>query len=49
MATGMAVLTERQLLARRGKRLEYFTIAWNCLEGLIAVGAGAVAEQLGKA
>jgi divalent metal cation (Fe/Co/Zn/Cd) transporter len=40
------VLTERQVLARRGKRLEYFTIAWNSLEGLIAVGAGALAGSI---
>ena len=34
---------ERPALAKRGQRLEYFTIAWNSLEGLIAIGAGAVA------
>ena len=36
-------MTEREALAQRGKRLEYFTIGWNSLEGLIAVTAGAVA------
>ena len=30
----------RQAIARRGKHLEYFTIAWNSLEGLVAVVAG---------
>ena len=31
-------LTEnRQVLAMRGRRLEYFTIAWNAFEGLAAV------------
>ncbi len=30
---------------RRG-RLEYFTIAWNSLEGLIAVAAGVVAASI---
>jgi hypothetical protein len=40
------MLTERQNLARRGKRLEYFTIAWNSLEGLIAVSAGAIAGSI---
>jgi len=39
------VLT-RQTLARRGRRLEYFTIAWNSLEGLIAVAAGVVAGSV---
>src|SRR6266566_4393089 len=34
---------DRRLIAQRGKRLEYFTIAWNTLEGLVAVIAGAMA------
>ncbi|HEY1303864.1 MAG TPA: cation transporter [Vicinamibacterales bacterium] len=38
--------TERALLARRGRHVEYFTIGWNSLEGLIAVGAGAVAGSI---
>jgi divalent metal cation (Fe/Co/Zn/Cd) transporter len=37
---------DRQAVAKRGKRLEYFTIAWNCLEGLVAVGAGAIAGSI---
>ena len=36
----------RQSTARRGKRLEYFTIAWNSLEGLIAVIAGTIAGSI---
>ena len=36
----------RQALARRGRRLEYFTIAWNSLEGLIAVAAGIIAGSV---
>jgi divalent metal cation (Fe/Co/Zn/Cd) transporter len=36
----------RQAIAHRGRRLEYFTIAWNSLEGLIAVGAGIVAGSI---
>jgi divalent metal cation (Fe/Co/Zn/Cd) transporter len=36
----------RQAVALRGKRLEYFTIAWNSLEGLVAVVAGAVAGSI---
>jgi divalent metal cation (Fe/Co/Zn/Cd) transporter len=31
---------DRQPMAKRGIRLSYFTIAWNSLEGLIAVVAG---------
>jgi divalent metal cation (Fe/Co/Zn/Cd) transporter len=37
---------DRQVFARRGKRLEYFTIAWNTLEGLVAIGAGAIAGSI---
>ena len=36
----------RQAIAHRGRRLEYFTIAWNSFEGLIAVGAGVVAGSV---
>jgi divalent metal cation (Fe/Co/Zn/Cd) transporter len=32
--------------ALRAQRLEYFTVAWNALEGLIAVVAGAVAGSI---
>lgn len=37
---------ERQVLARRGRRLEYFTIVWNTLEGVVAVAAGAFASSI---
>lgn len=37
---------DRHVFARRGKRLEYFTIAWNSLEGIIAVVAGIVAGSI---
>jgi len=40
------VALNRQALAQRGKRLEYFTIAWNNLEGLVAVIAGAIAGSI---
>jgi len=36
----------RQAIALRGRRLEYFTIAWYTLEGFIAVAAGAVAGSI---
>jgi divalent metal cation (Fe/Co/Zn/Cd) transporter len=39
-------VSDRSLLARRGRRLEYFTIGWNSLEGLIAVTAGALAGSI---
>jgi divalent metal cation (Fe/Co/Zn/Cd) transporter len=37
---------ERPAAVLRGRRLEYFTIAWNALEGLVAVVAGAVAGSI---
>src|SRR5215469_6594931 len=36
----------RQTLANRGKQLEYFTIAWNSLEGLIGIAAGVLAGSI---
>jgi len=35
--------TDRAASVRRGVLLEYFTIGWNLLEGLVAVGSGIVA------
>jgi divalent metal cation (Fe/Co/Zn/Cd) transporter len=40
------VALNRQAVAERGKRLEYFTIAWNSLEGLVALIAGALAGSI---
>jgi divalent metal cation (Fe/Co/Zn/Cd) transporter len=42
----MTSTVERAALARRGRRLESFTIGWNSLEGLVAVGAGALAGSI---
>src|SRR5215831_11423131 len=36
----------RGALARRARHLEYVTIGWNALEGLIAVAAGALAGSV---
>ena len=36
----------REALVRRGRRLEYFTILYNSLEGLIAVALGLVAGSI---
>ncbi len=41
-----AMVIDRVATARRGRRLEYFTIAWNCLEGLVAVIAGVIAGSV---
>jgi divalent metal cation (Fe/Co/Zn/Cd) transporter len=37
---------ERTAVVLRGRRLEYFTIAWNALEGLVAVVAGVIAGSI---
>ena len=39
-------MLERTAVVRHGRRLEYFTIAWNGLEGLVAVVAGAIAGSI---
>jgi len=41
-----SAVLERRLVAHRGRRLEYFTIAWNALEGLVAVVAGVFAASI---
>ncbi len=40
------VAMERGAIARRGRRLEYFTIAWNIAEGAIAIAAGVIAGSI---
>ena len=37
---------ERPAAVLRGRRLEYFTVVWNTLEGLIAVVAGLIAGSI---
>ncbi len=39
-------ILERAAVVRHGRRLEYFTIAWNALEGVVAVVAGAIAGSI---
>jgi divalent metal cation (Fe/Co/Zn/Cd) transporter len=39
-------ILDRQAVVRRGRLLEYFTVGWNALEGLVAVIAGAVAGSI---
>src|SRR5215472_17025469 len=43
---GEALIRDRTSMARRGRELEYFTIAWNVLEGLVAVIAGTMAGSI---
>jgi divalent metal cation (Fe/Co/Zn/Cd) transporter len=45
--SNMSELTiARQAMAHRGRRLEYFTIVWTGLEGLLGVAAGVVAGSI---
>ena len=39
-------VADRTRLVKRGRYLEYFTIVYNSLEGLIAVGAGVIAGSI---
>jgi hypothetical protein len=45
MMMEIAVL-KRIAIVRRGQKLEYFTIAWNLLAGLVAVVAGVIAGSI---
>ena len=40
------VQVSRLDLVRRGQRLEYFTIGYNCLEGVLSIGAGILAGSV---
>jgi len=42
----METVAQRQAVAQRGKSLEYFTIGWNTLEGLVAVVSGLFAGSI---
>ena len=42
----MDTTLNREATTRRGKYVEYFTIAWNSVEGLVAVVAGALAGSI---
>jgi hypothetical protein len=42
----MDITATRTDLIQRGERLEYFTILWNSLEGLLSIGAGIAARSI---
>jgi len=46
MASRTLPRPDRRTLATRGRRLEYVTITWNSLEGVIAVTAGSLAGSI---
>jgi divalent metal cation (Fe/Co/Zn/Cd) transporter len=37
---------DRRKLVLRGQRIEYFTIGYNCIEGLVSIAAGALAGSV---
>jgi divalent metal cation (Fe/Co/Zn/Cd) transporter len=41
-----SAVLERALILRHGRRLEYFTIAWNTVEGLVALITGVIAGSI---
>lgn len=43
---GESAILDRMAIVRRGRRLEYFTIAWNSIEGLLAVAMGLIAGSI---
>lgn len=45
-AVAMETILTREVSTQRGKRLEYFTIVWNTLEGVVAIFAGVVAGSI---
>src|SRR2546430_10353004 len=40
------LVLDRYVFVQRGKSLEYFTIAWNSLEGIVALVAGVLAGSI---
>jgi cation diffusion facilitator family transporter len=38
--------TRREELHRRGLRLEWFTVTWNVIEGVVAIGAGVISGSV---
>ncbi len=41
-----STILARAVATRRGRKLEYFTIAWNAIEGLLAIILGAIASSI---
>jgi divalent metal cation (Fe/Co/Zn/Cd) transporter len=41
-----SAVSDRLAVVQRGRRLEYFTVGWNAIEGMVAVVAGLVAGSI---
>ena len=46
MKMSEGTVLDRTPIVRRGRRLEHFTIAWNSVEGLVAVVSGVIAGSI---
>ena len=46
MSSSALSLDDRRALVEKGKRLQYFTIAWNSLEALVAIVSGLIAGSI---
>ena len=42
----VSVRLQRSVIVRKGRRLEYFTVGWNAIEGLIGVLVGVFAGSI---
>jgi divalent metal cation (Fe/Co/Zn/Cd) transporter len=42
----VSAVSDRTVFVQRGRRLEYFTIGWNAIEGVVAVVSGAIAGSI---
>jgi hypothetical protein len=41
-----SAVSDRLAVVQRGRRLEYFTVGWNAIEGMVAVVAGLIAGSI---
>jgi divalent metal cation (Fe/Co/Zn/Cd) transporter len=41
-----SAVSDRLAVVQRGRRLEYFTVGWNAIEGIVAVVAGLIAGSI---
>jgi hypothetical protein len=39
-------VSDRLAVVQRRRRLEYFTVGWNAIEGMVAVVAGLIADSI---
>lgn len=46
MSSSALSLADRRALVEKGKRLQYFTIAWNSLEAIVAIVSGLIAGSI---